>query len=193
MGYPNISKGIGGGRRACAMFGGTLVAATAIGMSVAGTAHAAATPTAALTFSSTTISAGTQPQMTFLSQNVPSGSLLYLEDSSDGGQQWKTVDKTTDTQGTANLAALSEGVYEFRIVITDNNTAIGASAPVKLTVTGPGGAQPTPPPAPPTPVASAPSPAAAPSGSGVPWLQIIVKPIWDAIVGTIIGIIVSLF
>jgi hypothetical protein len=192
MGYPNISNGIGRGRRACALFGGTLVAAAAIGLGVAGTAQAAATPTADLSFSPATVNAGTQPQMTFLSQNVLSGSLLYLEESSDGGQQWKTVDKTTDTQGTANLAALPEGVYEFRIVITDNNTAVGASAPVTLTVTDPGGAQPTPPT---PPVASAPAPTPSPTAapSGVPWLQTIVKPIWDAIVATIIGIILSLF
>jgi hypothetical protein len=173
MCYPNISNGIGRGRRACAMFGGTLVAAAAIGLGAAGTAHAAATPTADLSFSPATISAGAQPQVTFLSQNVVSGSILYLEESSDGGQQWKTVDKTTDTQGTANLAALSEGVYEFRIVITDNNTPVGASAPATLTVTEPGGAQPTPP----TPVASAPAPTPSPTAapSGVPWLQTIVK------------------
>jgi hypothetical protein len=129
--------------------------------------------------------------MTFLSQNVVSGSLLYLEESSDGGQQWKTVDKTSDTQGTANLAALSEGVYEFRIVITDNSTPVGASAPATLTVTDPGGAQPTPP----TPAASATAPTSSPTAapSGVPWLQTIVKPVWDAIVATIIGIILSLF
>ncbi len=109
MDYQNIGKGPGGPRRACVLWGGTLIAATAICLSVTGTAHAAAAPTANLSFSSATISAGTQPQMTFLSSNVPSGSVLYLEESADGGRQWKTVDKTTDTQGTSLLGALSGG------------------------------------------------------------------------------------
>ena len=51
--------------------------------------------------------------------------------------------------GTSLLAALSEGIYEFRIVITDNNATIGVSAPATVTVTGTDGAMPTPPPAPP--------------------------------------------
>ncbi|HXL88500.1 MAG TPA: hypothetical protein VN969_05870 [Streptosporangiaceae bacterium] len=187
MGYPNISKGTRGGRRTCAMLGGTLAAATVISLGVGGTAQAAVAPTADLSFSSATVSAGSQPQMTFLSHGAPSGALLYLEESSDGGQQWKTVDKTTDTQGTANLAAISEGVYQFKILITDNNTVIGASAPAALTVTGPGDAQP----AAPASAAPAPGPTSAPSGSGVSWLQVIVKPIWDTIVGWLIGFILS--
>jgi hypothetical protein len=169
------------------MLCGTLAAATVISLGIAGTAQAAVAPTADLSFSPTTISAGTHPQMTFLSHNVPSGTLFYLEESSDGGQQWKTVNKTTDTQGTADLATISEGVYQFKIVITDNNTVIGASAPATLTVTGPGDAQPTVP----ASATTAPVPSAAPSGSGVPWLQAIVKPIWNAIVDWLVGIVLS--
>ena len=37
MGYPNISKGTRGGRRTCAMLGGTLAAATVISLGVGGT------------------------------------------------------------------------------------------------------------------------------------------------------------
>jgi hypothetical protein len=196
MGYPNISNGTGAARRRCALFGGTLAVA-AIGLSVAGPAHAAAAaPTAQLSFSAAKVSTGAQPQLTFISENAPSGALLYLEESSDGGQRWKTVDRTTATQGTARLAALPEGVYEFKIIIADNNTALGASAPARLTVTGPGGAQST---APPAPGASAPGTApvpsatAAPSGPGVPWLDIIVKPLWDALAGALVAFIFSLF
>src|ERR1700722_18156867 len=108
MGYPNISHGIGVARRRCALHRGPLAVA-AVALSVAGPAHAASAPTAQLSFSPTTVSAGAQPQVTFISQDVPSGSVLYLEESSDGGQQWKTVDKTTATQGTARLAAPPEG------------------------------------------------------------------------------------
>jgi hypothetical protein len=183
MSYPNISNGTGAARRRWALLGSTLAVA-AIGLSVAGPAHAAAAPTAQLSFSAAKVSTGAQAQLTFISENAPSGALLYLEESSDGGQRWKTVDKTTATQGTARLAALPEGVYEFKIIIADNNTALGASAPARLTVTGPGGAPGT---------APAPSATAAPSGSGVPWLDIIVKPLWDALAGALVAFIFSLF
>lgn len=194
MSYPKISKGIGGRSRALAMSGGAFAAVIAIGLSSTVQAHASTRPTAELSFAHPTVSAGVQPQLTFISSNVPSGAILYLEESTDGGQHWKAVSKTTDTQGAANLKALPAGVYEYEIVIADtSNTELGASAPAKLTVTGPGGAQPTPAPtpAPAIPPAPAPPPNATASGSGTPWLQIIVQPIWDAIVSTIIGIILS--
>jgi hypothetical protein len=194
MDYQNIGKGIGGRRRACALSGGTLIAATAICLGVTGTAHASAAPTASLSFSPTTIIAGTQPQMTFLSSNVPSGSVLYLEESADGGRQWKTVDKTTSTQGTSLLSALSsEGVYEFRIVITDNNATIGESVPATVTVTGADGQQPTAAAPAASAPAPAPTPAAAPSSSGVPWLTMVVKGIWNVAIATLIAIIMSFF
>lgn len=182
------------GRRAGAIVGGALLAGSAIAVSAASTAQAAAAPTVQLAFSPTTISAGTSPQMTFMSQNVPSGALLYLQESSNGGQQWKTIDKTADTQATADIAALPEGDYEFRILITVDNTVLGASAPAPLTVTGADGAMPvgvaTATQAPPAPT-TVPSPA--PSGSGVPWLKTVVKSIWDAIWDVILGWILSLF
>jgi hypothetical protein len=192
MSYPHSrSQKTGRGRRACSIIAGT-VAAAAIGAGLAGTAQAA-TPTAQLSFSPSTVSAGTQPQLTFLSQGAPAGSLLYLEESPNGGQQWKTVDKTTSTQGTANIAALPEGVYEFRIVITDENTTLGTSAPATLTVTGLGGAQPS---GAPTPTAAVPSATAsataAPSGSGASWLDIIVKPVWESIVAAVVTFFLSL-
>lgn len=180
------------GWRARTALGCALVAVTAVVITTPGIAGAATAPSAQLSFSPGMISAGSRPEMTFMSQNVPSGSLLYLQESSDGGRQWKTVDKTTDTQGTANIAALPEGAYEFRIVITDNGITLVASAPATLMVTGPGGAMPTP------ASAAAPTQAAAAqsrarSGSGIPWLDIIVKPVWDAIIAAIVTWIISLF
>lgn len=58
--YPNISRGTGGVRRARAMLGGTLAAATVISLGIADTAQAAVAPTADLSLSSTTINVGTQ-------------------------------------------------------------------------------------------------------------------------------------
>lgn len=150
---------------------------------LSGVASAATGPTAELSFAPAQISAGAQPDMTFLSQDVPSGSILYLQKSADGGQQWTTVGKTTSTQGTANVAALSQGVYEFRLVIVDNGTKLGVSAPATLTVTAPGG----------VPAAPAPTATAAPSGSGIPWLTMIVKPLWEGIVAAVVAFIISLF
>jgi len=162
----------------CAVVAAT--ATTVVGLS--GVANAATVPTAQLSFSPATISAGTQPEVTFLSQDVPSGSILYLQKSSDDGQQWTSVAKTTNTQGTANIAALPQGAYEFRIEISDNGTELAVSAPATLTVTASGGA--------PAPVSTA---TASPSGSGIPWLDIVVKPVWDAIIASIITWIFSLF
>jgi hypothetical protein len=189
----NISKG-GAARgrrrwRACATLGCVLVTATAVAVtSTPEMAEAASAPRAELAFSPAMISAGSRPGMTFISQGAPSGSVLYLQESPDGGRRWKTVDKTTATQGTANLAALPEGIYEFRLVVTDNGSALAASSPATLTVTGAGGAMPTPVPGPtgaPTRPTTTPSPA--PSRSGIPWLDIIVKPIWDAIIASIVA------
>ena len=154
-----------------------LVAAATAVTSTPGTAEAATAPSAQLSFSPAAIKVGSQPEMTFMSQNVPSGSLLYLQESSDRGQQWKTVDKTTATQGTAKLAALPKGVYQFRIVIAESGTALAESGTTTLTVTGSGGA----------------APALARSGSHIPWLDIIVKPVWDAIIAAIVSWVIWLF
>lgn len=152
---------------------------TAIGG--AGVASASTGPTARLSFSPATISAGTQPDMKFTSQDVPSGSLLFLQESKVGGQKWTTVAKTTDTEGTATIGAPSQGVYKFRIIVADQGTQLAVSAPATLTVTAAGGAP-----------APAPTATAAPSGSGVSWLKIIVKPVWEAIAWTALAWIFGL-
>jgi len=188
MGQQNVSSRTRPGRRACAVLSATLVAAAAVAVGLSGTAEAAPAPTAQLSFSPATVSAGTDPQMTYLSQNVPSGALLYLQESADGGGQWKTIDKTTATQATANLAPQPAGDDEFRIVITDNGTVLATSSAASLTVTSAGGATPTPPatPHPPTPTAT-------PSSSGVPWMTTVVKEVWKTAVEMILAWIISLF
>jgi hypothetical protein len=167
-----------------------LTAATII--AVSGTAHATTAPTAELSFSPSTISAGTQPQLTFLSSNAPSGALFVLQESTDGGAHWKNVERTNNSAGTSDLPAEPEGSYSFRILIVEGNTVVAASQPTTLTVTGPDGVMPSP-----TPTMSvtapAPSPSTAPPTSESPWMKFIVKPIWDAIVDVIIGWILSLF
>jgi hypothetical protein len=180
-------------RRALVALSGGLATATVIAISMPGIARAATPPSAQLSFSPATISAGTQPNMTFISQNVPVGSLLYLQESSGDGQQWKTVDKTTNTQGTANLAVLPAGEYEFRVVVTGNGSTLGVSAPAPLTVTGPSGTAPTVAAATPaqSPAATAVPPPTS-SGSGIPWLDIIVKPFWEAVIGGIVAWVISL-
>jgi hypothetical protein len=174
-----ILGGVARGRRSwrtCAALCCVLVAAATAVISTPGTAEAATAPSAQLSFSPAAIKVGSPPEMTFMSQNVPSGSLLYLQESSDRGQQWLTVDKTIATQGTAKLAPLPKGVYQFRIVIAESGTALAESGTATLTVTGSGGA----------------TPASVRSGSHIPWLDIIVKPVWDAIIAIIVSWVISL-
>lgn len=147
-----------------------------------GTAHAAA-PSTQVTFSPSTISAGAQPDLTFTSQGAPANALFILQESADGGAQWKNVERTNNAAGSSYLAAASEGVYEYRVLMTEGSTVLAISAPAVLTVTGAGGAAPSPSP---TATAAA-APASAPPSTGLPWMDFIVKPIWDAIVGVIIG------
>jgi hypothetical protein len=172
----------------------TVLAAAAFFVVGSGTAHAATAPTAQLSLSPSTITAGTQPQLTFLSSNAPSGALFVLQESTDGGAQWNDEERTNQSAGTSDLAAEPEGIYDFRIVITDGNTVVATSAPATLTVTGADGA--TPPPAPAatvTPPAPTSTPITAPSTSETPWMKFIVEPIWHAIIDVIIGWILALF
>jgi hypothetical protein len=171
------------GWRARITLGCALVAAAAVTVvGVPGAADAATATTVQLSFSSDKISVGTRPDLTFLSQDVPSGSILYLQESLRSSGHWTSMAKTTNTQGTTNIAALSQGVYEFRIIVADNGTQLAVSAPATLTVISAGGT--------PTPAAIA---TAAPSGSGIPWMKIIVEPVWNAIVRIVIDWILSLF
>lgn len=172
-----------------------LVAAIAGVVLVGGTAHAAQTPSTQMTFSPARISAGTQPDLTFTSLDAPSGALFILQESTDNGTQWKSVERTNATAGSSYLPAASAGTYEYRVLMMQGSTVLAASAPTTLTVTASGGTVPTPAPSPTPTAASAAvaAPASAPPSSGLPWMEFIVKPMWDAIIDAIIGWIFSLF
>jgi hypothetical protein len=142
-----------------------------------------------VTFSPSTISAGAQPDLTFTSQGAPSNALFILQESTDSGAQWKNVERTSNAAGSSDLAAASEGVYEYRVLMTQDSALLAVSAPAVLTVTGPGGATPA---ASPDPSSTAATPTSAPSSSGLPWMDFIVRPIWDAVVGVIIDWFLSL-
>ena len=189
------NKEIRGGRRsrvACFSVAGAVVTAGVVLLS--GTALAAETPGTQMTFNPSTISAGTQPELTFTSQGAPSGAQFILQESTDSGAQWKSVERTSNAAGSSYLPAASAGVYEYRVLMTQGSTVLAASAPTVLVVTSSSGATPAPAPSPtPTaaPAATA-TPTSAPPSSGLPWMEFIVKPIWDAIVGAIVGWILSL-
>ena len=118
----------GGGALVSRLAAPWVAAAAVTVVGVSGAANAAMAPTVELSFSPAKISAGTQPDITFVSQDVPSGPVLYLQESLSGSGQWAPAAKTTDTQSTANIAALSQGVYGFEIIV-DNGTKLAVSAP----------------------------------------------------------------
>lgn len=155
-----------------------------------GNAHAAVPPSTQVTFSPSTITAGSRPDLTFTSQDAPPGALFILQESADGGVHWKSVERTNNAAGSSYLAAASAGVFEYRVLMTRGSTVLATSAPATLTVTDPGSAAPSP--APTAAVTAAAPPASAPSSAGLPWMEFIVKPVWDAIVGAIIGWVLSL-
>jgi hypothetical protein len=162
------------GRRVRQAVAVTAGAAAVAGVLLAGgAAHAAGQPTVKLAFSPAKISAGSQPELSFSSQNAPSGVLFILQDTSKGGTQWKSVERTNATSGSAYLPPASAGVLDYRILMTEGTEVLAVSPTAVLTVTA--------------------TPATAPSSTGIHWMTILGKPIWDAIIGTGIAWIFSLF
>jgi hypothetical protein len=182
-------------RRAAAL-AAVPMAASIVLAGLSGTAQAAQGPTVTVSFTPATVSAGTQPQLTYVTTNPPSGSVLYLQVSDNGGQSWQNVARSNTTSGTTNVPADPEGIYEYRMFLSDNGTTLAVSQPATLTVTGPGGAMPTPAAtaptasAPPTPSASA-APSAPSNSGGIPWLHDIVHDVWDVIWDIILGAVLS--
>lgn len=173
---------------------GTQAAAALAAMGIAGLlaipgpAQAAVAGTGAsayMIFQSSTVTAGTQPQVTFITSGAPAGAIVYVQEEG-AGQPWHSIGRVRALSGTVDLPADNAGSYEYRIaVVSGTGTVIVTSAPAALTVTSADGA------APPAPA----GPAASASGGGdgceacgvvvrtVPWLALIVGPstIWDTI------------
>jgi hypothetical protein len=134
-----------------------LTAAAAAGViAIPGTALAAVTgtgATASMTFQSTTVPAGTQPQLTFITSGTPAGAVVYLQEEATG-EPWHSVGRIQALSGTVDVPADQAGSYVYRLAVASSAGAtVVTSAPVALTVTGPGATSPATPT--PTPTASA--------------------------------------
>jgi len=160
-------------------------------------ADASTPPSASIAFSSDVITSGTQPELTFITAGVPSGSVRYLQEIG-AGLPWHSIGRINATTGTVRAPSDSVGQYEYRLLVASpNGTPIVTSAPAALTVSSTGGAIPAT--STPTATASASSCTACQvANDALPWLALIVDPstVWDAItsvLATIGGVIAALF
>jgi hypothetical protein len=113
--------------------------ATCVALGAASGSAQAATmdrPSAAMTFASPRVAAGTSPVLTFLTTGTPAASVIYLERTSGTGQAWQPVARVSATSGTVRAPADPAGTWEYRILVTDGGKVVAASAPEALTVTG---------------------------------------------------------
>lgn len=182
---------------------GLAAAALAGLLAVPGSAQAAGAgtgATASMTFQSATVTAGTQPQVTFITSGAPAGAVVYLQEEG-AGQPWHSIGRIRAISGTVRAPADQAGSYQYRIVVASGGagTAIATSPPAALTVTGAGGGAPA------APATPAPSASAAGVGCTVckiannvlPWLALVVDPssLWEtitSILAAIGGVIVTL-
>lgn len=179
-----------------------LTAAAAAGViAVPGTALAAVAgtgATASMTFQSTTVPAGTQPQLTFITSGTPAGAVVYVQ-AEGAGESWHSVGRIQALSGTVDVPADQAGSYAYRLAVASSAGAtIVTSAPVTLTVTGPGAISPAS--ATPTQTASAGGNSCAVcavANDALPLLALIVDPptIWATITSvlTTIGSVLLAF
>jgi hypothetical protein len=137
MGHINSERGFTRQRRIAGVVCALVIAGPAM-FAVSGTAQAAtaAGPSASLAFASASVSAGTQPVITYLTSDSPAGSAIYLQQATGSGQGCHDVGRIQADSGTVKAPADPAGSYEYRIVIAQGNTAVATSAPSTLTVTG---------------------------------------------------------
>jgi hypothetical protein len=171
-----------------------VLAATAIAglLAVPGTARAAVAgtgTTASMTFLSATVTAGTQPQVTFITSDAPAGAVVYMQEEG-AGQPWRSIGRIRALSGTVDVPADEAGTYEYRILVASNaGTAIVTSAPVALTVTSADGSAPQASaaalasPAPSAPVGGGACTACSIANHALPWLTLIAdsSSVWETI------------
>jgi hypothetical protein len=110
--------------------------AASIAMIAAAGSAQAATPSPSLSIQSASISAGTQPVITYITDGVPSGATIYLQRASGSSQNWQDVGRIQAGSGTVKAPADPAGQWRYRIMIAQGNTAVATSAASTLTVTG---------------------------------------------------------
>ncbi|HEY1820584.1 MAG TPA: hypothetical protein VGG83_11715 [Trebonia sp.] len=112
--------------------GVALVASVALASST-GVAHASV-PSASVSLSVSTVTAGTDPALRYNVSDVPSGSAIYLEQSTNGGQAWKRVKHLATSHGAVHLQPSTAGTYNYKIVVQQGGTVVFSSGPTTLTV-----------------------------------------------------------
>jgi hypothetical protein len=176
MKLSNSTRCIAAGVAGVALAGLVAVPATAEA------AEASSGASASLTFQSSTINAGTQPELTFITGGTPAGSVVYVEEAG-AGKSWHAVGRISQASGTVRAPADSAGMYEYRVVVASAaGQPIVTSAPAALTVTGEDGALPAS--STPTPSASAAAcTACTVATKALPWLALVVDPssVWATI------------
>jgi hypothetical protein len=112
--------------------GVALAACVALGGS-AGVAHAGG-PSASVSLSASSVTAGTDPALSYNVSGAPSGSSIYLVQSTNGGQNWQPVQQLTASRGSVDLRPTTAATYNYEIVVQQGGTVVLSSAPTTLTV-----------------------------------------------------------
>lgn len=112
---------------------GVMLAACVALASSTGIAHASG-PSASVSLSASSVTAGTDPALHYNVSDVPSGSVIYLEQSTNGGQKWQPVKRLTSTRGAVHLQPSTAGTYNYEVVVQQGGTVIFSSGPATLTV-----------------------------------------------------------
>jgi hypothetical protein len=176
MKLSNSTRGIAAGVAAVALAGLVAVPASAEA------AEASSGASASITFQSNTVTAGTQPELTFITSGTPAGAVVYVQEEG-AGKSWHSVGRISETSGTVRAPADSAGMYEYRLVVASAaGQPIVTSTPAALTVTGEDGT---------LPAASAQKPAASGDActactfatKALPWLALVIDPssVWSTI------------
>lgn len=70
------------------------------------------------------ITAGTKPQFTYISSNLPSGSVQHVQRQFGSAHVWKNLTQVQGSNGTVTTARLAMGKYHFRIHVTRNGATV---------------------------------------------------------------------
>jgi hypothetical protein len=162
-----------------------LAAAAVLTLTASGAAQAAtaARPSASLSLAAASIHSGTGPELTYMTADLPAGSVIYLQRGASTGQAWQNVGRLTAAAGTVRAPADAAGHYAYRILVSQAGRAVAISNRGNLTVTGT--------------QASAGCAACKALKSAIPWLAPLVEPIIQNVIQQagqiVLGLIGALF
>jgi hypothetical protein len=88
-------------------------------------------PTVSFSFTQPTVNSGTQPTLTYSSGNLPAGSEIILQLAYGTPTEWDSAKTLSGSGGTATLAALPAGVYQFRLT-AERGVTVAAISPARI-------------------------------------------------------------